>query len=231
MRGAWRRAPSVVTVVIAASAATASAMACGAAPRRDVPVATVMAAYLQALRANDSRTAWELLATDVKQGLAYETFAASWHAAAAERGGQAAALADALADDAAVEEHAQVTYPDGKTLHLVRSQGPWQLESALASRTVAHEPRDAVEIFARALGARSYDSVMAILSAGRRRRIGHRVTGFARSLAAHMRAPIHQAGPDRAELTWDDDGMRYKVVLVREGAEWRVDDFDMHAIP
>jgi hypothetical protein len=42
---------------------------------------------------------------------------------------------------------------------------------------------------------------------------------------------IDELGGDRAELRWDDDGIRYRVVLRREGDEWRVDDLYIRATP
>jgi hypothetical protein len=38
-------------------------------------------------------------------------------------------------------------------------------------------------------------------------------------------------GKDRAELHWEDEEFRYKIVLRREGDEWRVDDVFIRAQP
>ena len=46
---------------------------------------------------------------------------------------------------------------------------------------------------------------------------------------ADARHTISNVGADRAELQWDDGEMQYKIILRREGDEWRVDD--VHARP
>jgi hypothetical protein len=40
---------------------------------------------------------------------------------------------------------------------------------------------------------------------------------------------IDQFGNNRAELRWDENGIRYRIVLSKEGEEWRVDDIHIPA--
>ena len=41
----------------------------------------------------------------------------------------------------------------------------------------------------------------------------------------------YRVGPDRAELRWDENGIRYRIVLRKEDEEWRVDDIFIRPAP
>ena len=42
---------------------------------------------------------------------------------------------------------------------------------------------------------------------------------------------LDRFGPDRAELRWDENGIRYRIVLRKEDGEWRIDDIYIRPAP
>jgi hypothetical protein len=221
--------PAIGAAVALALAVSASS--CSGAERRDAPAGNGVRAYVAALRADDPRAAWRLLSDDVKAGTSYEAFAAAWKASELERRRQATELEEGLQGDPDLAERAVVTYRDGKSVRLRRATGPWRVDTGLVSRVHASSPRDAVEIFAAALDSRSYQGVMSILTTRRREGISRMVADFASSLRKAKKNPGIQEFPDRAEMTWEQDGVEYELVLLKEGNEWRVDDFDVRPMP
>ncbi|HLU66160.1 MAG TPA: hypothetical protein VKZ63_07780 [Kofleriaceae bacterium] len=219
---------AVLLVLCCAAGACAGRQAASAAE----PAPRGVAAYLSALRSDDPRRAYALLADDVRKDVPYETFAAEWKASAAEREHQARALEEDLRAGADLGERALVTFPDGTTLGMQRQSGAWRLDVPLLSRTHAATPHVAIELLAAALSERDYDAVMRILTARRREGIGKQVDAFTDSLERHLKSSkdrVGFVGKDRAELQWSDGGTVYKIVLRLEGGEWRVDD--VHAWP
>ena len=72
------------------------------------------------------------------------------------------------------------------------------------------------------------------MTSRRRDGISQQVDSFVTSLLAHLADPdayVEETGKDRAELRWDDDGRRYRIVLRKEGDEWRVDDIHLRPVP
>jgi hypothetical protein len=61
--------------------------------------------------------------------------------------------------------------------------------------------------------------------------IAKQVEGFIAGLAKHANGPIDNFGSDRAELRWDENGVRYRIVLRKEDDEWRVDDISIRTAP
>ena len=57
-------------------------------------------------------------------------------------------LEDGIRGELSMSERARVAYADGKTVELRRDDDAWRLETGLVSRTVAHSPLDAIDIFA-----------------------------------------------------------------------------------
>lgn len=217
---------------LALAGAISAATGCGGAASAREPAESGVSAYLAALRSDDPRRAYSLLTDEVRREVSYETFAAQWKAQAAERKQQASALEQDLRGGADLGERAKVSFSDGKALGLHRQSGSWRLDGPLVATVHAPTPHVAVEEFAAALGSRDYAAVMQILTARRRDGIGRQVEDFAASLARHLadaRHTISNVGADRAELQWDDGEMQYKIILRREGDEWRVDD--VHARP
>lgn len=217
---------------------------CGGAPgkRNTPPASEGIAAYVESLRSDDPRGAYDLLAESVKASMSFEEFSARWRQTARERADQADALEEDLQGTSSFGERAKVVYQDGKAVYVLRESGDWRVESAMVSQIHAGRPVDAVKIFAEALSKRDYDEVMSILTERRRDGIGQQVDDFVTSLRGHLSeaqgspdssvdALIETTGDDRAELRWDDDGKRYRIVLRKEGDEWRIDDIHLRPAP
>jgi len=205
-----------------------AATACGGSTAKETRATRGVGSYVATLRADDPRGAWSLLSVDARKGMTFDEFEASWKASAAERARQADQMEEGLKGDPDMLERATVTYKDGKTVQLQHDGGHWRLDSGLISRTIARTPLDAIDIFARAIDLRDFQSVMAVLTERRRDGINKFVGEFAVSLRKQKSEEgIQFMGKNRAELAWDENGARYKVTLIREGEEWRVDDFDI----
>jgi hypothetical protein len=186
------------------------------------------------LRAGDPARAYALLSDEVKAEVSYEDFALQWNESAPEREHQARALEEGLKGSADLGERARIVYPDGKTVYLVRENGAWRLESAVVSRVHAGRPRDAAAIFAEALDRRDYKAVLRILTRRRREGIGEQVDSFVKSLLERLESEdssIEIIGKDRAEMRWDEGKKRYKIILRKEGDQWRVDDIHLRPAP
>lgn len=209
-----------------------AATACGGSTAKETRATKGVNAYVSTLRADDPRGAWNLLSAEARKGMTFDEFKAAWKASAAERKRQAEQMEEGLKGDPNMVERATVTYKDGKTVQLQHDGTRWRLDSGLVSRTIARTPLDAIDIFARAIDEREFDSVMAVLTQRRRDGINKFVGEFAASLRKQKSEEgIQFMGKNRAELAWDENGMRYKVTLIREGDEWRVDDFDIQPAP
>ena len=212
--------------------AIALLIGCGGATKHEPRATTGVHAYVSALRADDARAAWNLLSAEARADMTFDEFEAAWRQSEAERKRQAAEMEEGLKGEPDLDERAQVTYTDGKTVNLQRDAGKWRLDSGLVSRTVAHSPLDAIDIFADAVDRRDFNAVMTILTERRRDGINRFVSDFATSLRKQKSDEgISFMGKNRAELKWDENGMQYKVILIREHDEWRVDDFDIQPAP
>ena len=226
-----RAARALVLSLIVGLAHQASG--CGARPgaARTLPAERGVKRLVAALRADDPRGAYDLLAEDTRETISFEEFALQWKQSAAERARQASELEEGLQGNPNLGERAKLVYPDGKSVHLMREGGRWRLESAMVSQTRAGRPRDAIRIFAEALGARNVDNLLRILTSRRRDALESQLEAFGAGLQKRVDGKIAEIGSDRAELRWDEAGMRYKVVLRKEGEEWRVDDIDIRPGP
>jgi hypothetical protein len=227
----WRaRTLPVVGLALALAACAGGA----AGPAADRPAADAARAYLDALAADDPRGAYDLLAADVRRDLRFPAFAAAWKAHRAERAAQRDALARALRADAAADERARVRFADGATTTLRRERGAWRLDAGLLAGRHAPAPAAALERFAAALTARSWLELLPVLTTRRREALAAQVDGFVASLGKQMADPrrrIDRLADDRAELAWDDGELRYKVVLLLDDGEWRVDDVVIVPMP
>lgn len=203
----------------------------GAAASASAPAAEGVRVYLTALKSDDPKAAYSMLSAEARKDLTYKEFQLLWKESRAERHLQAAALEEGLDGDDDLGERAQVKFPDGKTASLHRESGKWRLESALLSQSHAGQPRDAVRIFAEALEARDFDMLIRILTTRRGEGIRKQLEAFTRSLRDHLGEEISNVGKDRAELQWDDKDTRYKIVLYKDGDEWRVDDVHIRPAP
>jgi len=186
---------------------------------------------IAALRSDDPHPAYALLAADIRKQTPYDEFAALWKQTAAERELEARALEEGLKGNPELDERARVEYRDGKTVHLERERGGWRLEAALLSPFHATRPHDAVRAFAEALAGRDYEAVLRVLTSRRREALRSQVDDFVSGLVRHLDAEVTLLGDDGAELSFQEGDKRYRIVLVREGDEWRVDDVHIRAVP
>ncbi len=204
--------------------------ACGGPAGPSSPAADGVRAYVQALRANDARAAYDLLSSDVRRKLSYDEFALEWKQGEPERRWLAKVLEDSLTGNPDVGARALVAYSDGKLVQLEREGKTWRLESELVSRSRAKRPRDAIRIFADAVAARDVGAALNILTARRREGIAKQVEGFIAGIGKHVNGSIEEHA-DRAELKWDENGIRYRIVLRKEDDEWRIDDIYIRPAP
>jgi hypothetical protein len=207
------------------------ASACGGAAGPSSPAADGVRAYVQALHRNDPHDAYALLSSDARKQISYDEFALSWKQGEKERAWQAKVLEDSLKGNPDVGERALVSFSDGKLVHLEREGKAWRLESELVSRSRAKQPRDAVRLFAEAIAARDLTGVLGVLTQRRRDGLTKQVEGFVAGIGKRINGRIDQFGGDRAELRWDENGLRYRIVLRKEDDEWRVDDIYIRPAP
>lgn len=220
------RASALVLACVIASTA-----GCGGARGPSTPAANGVRAYVAALKRDDPRDAYELLAEATRRTLSYDQFAATWKATTAERAWQVRVLEASLQGNPDVGERAAVRFRDGARVQLEREGTGWRLESELAGAARARRPRDAIRILADAVTGRDLGGVLGILSQRRREAIGRQLEGFVAGIGARVHDAIDEYGDDRAELRWDDSGIRYRIVLRKEHGEWRVDDIYMRPAP
>jgi len=204
--------------------------ACRGARGPSTPAANGVRAYLAALKSNDPHDAYDLLSSDVKKKLSYDEFALQWKQSEQERAWQAKVLEDSLKGNPDVGERALVSFSDGKLVRLEREGKAWRLESELVSRSRAKRPRDAVQLFAQAVAARDVMGALNVLTQRRREGLTKQIEGFITGLGRHVGGPLEELG-DRAELRWDENGIRYRIVLRKEDDEWRVDDIYIRPAP
>src|SRR5206468_359347 len=123
-----------------------------------------------------------------------------------------------------VGERALVSFRDGKVVQLEREGKLWRLESELVSRTKATRPRDAMHAFAEAIAQRDITRILAVLTQPRREGLQHQIEGFVNGIGKHVNDKMEEMGR-RAELSWEDGGISYRIVLKKEDdGEWRIDD-------
>lgn len=213
------------------------ATGCGGGARRSAGSASSASVgaelVIAALRSDDPARAYALLSKDVRQQVDYEHFASRWKETAAERRERAAELQGELETSPNLGERALVTLADGSTIALVREGAVWRLESPLLAMLRADHPRATLQLFAQALTTHDYEALMRVVTERRRTAIGELVEHLAASLTQHLQngtETIELLDENRGELRWDDGDVRYKIVLHKEGSEWRVDDVHIRAL-
>jgi len=230
--GSRLRAAAAATVAAALAVATAvPAVGCGGATGPAAPAASGVRAYVAALKSNDPRAAYGLLAAPVRKQVSFDQFALEWKQSEKERAWQARVLEESIKGNPDVGERALVSYPDGKVVDLEREGKAWHLGSELVSRSRARRPRDAVRLFADAIAARNISGVLGVLTQRRRDGLTRQVEGFVAGIGKRINDKIDEFGNDRAELRWDENGIRYRIVLRKEDDEWRVDDIYIRPVP
>jgi hypothetical protein len=226
-----RRLRSRLLCFAAATAVITVIAACGGPAGPSVPASTGVRAYIAALKGNDPRDAYNLLSAPVRKQVSYDEFALSWKQSEKERVWQARVLEESLKGNPDVGERALVRYPDGKLVQLEREGKAWRLDSELVSRSRARRPRDAIRLFADAIAARDVSGVLGVLTQRRREGLTKQVEGFVAGIGKRINDKIDEFGNDRAELRWDENGIRYRIVLRKEDEEWRVDDIYIRPVP
>jgi hypothetical protein len=205
--------------------------ACGGARGPSTPAADGVRAYLAALRNDDPHDAYSLLASDVRKKVSYDEFALAWKSSAQERKWQAKVLEESLKGNPDVGERALVSFSDGKRVTLEREGKTWRLESELVTRSRAKQPSDAIRLFADAIAARDVGAALNVLTQRRRDGLTKQIEGFMSGLAKRINERPDTFGGDRAELRWDENGIRYRIVLRKEDDEWRIDDIYIRPAP
>ena len=108
------------------------------------------------------------------------------------------------------------------------SDGVRSLVQALRS----DDPHAAYELLsADALHHKDLAGALALLTSRRRDGIARQIEGFVAGLDKRIDGKIEEIGTDRAELRWDENGIRFRVVLRKEDDEWRIDDIVIHPTP
>jgi hypothetical protein len=214
-----------------ALALTFALTACGAIAGSSAPASDGVRSLVQALRSDDPHAAYDLLSADVRKQVSFDQFALEWKQNAAERAWQARALEESLKGDPDVGERAAVSYRDGKMVQLERDGDAWRLQQALVGRARATQPRDAIRELADALHHKDLAAALALLTARRRDGIARQIDGFVTGLDKRIDGKIEEIGTDRAELRWDENGIRFRIVLRKEDEEWRIDDIVIHPTP
>ncbi len=204
--------------------------ACGGPRGPSTPAATGVRAYLDALKSDDPKDAYGMLSETTRRHTSYDEFARQWKASAKERAWQVKVLEESLKGNPDVGERALISFGDGKLVQLEREGKTWRLESELVSRSRAKKPRDAIRLFADAVAQRDVSGMLGILTTRRREGIAKQVEGFVAGIVKHVNTPLEEL-TDRAELHWDENGIRYRIVLKREDDEWRVDDIYIRPAP
>jgi hypothetical protein len=187
-------------------------------------------AYVAALHSDDAQAAYALLSADARKKLSFEEFSIAWKKTAAERHWQAKALEENLRGNPDVGERAVASVGGGKLVELDREGANWRLESELVTHAHAKDPADAIRMFALSVAARDVDGALQTLTQRRRDGLQRQIDGFISGLARHANNPIDRSS-DRAELRWDENGIRYRIVLRKEDDEWHVDDIYVRPIP
>ena len=198
--------------------------ACGGHLGAQAPAAEGVRQLVAALHDNDPHEAYKLLSSDERKRVSFDEFALQWKQTDRERAWQAKRLEESLKGNPDVGERALVSFSDGKLVSLEREGKTWRLESELVSRSRAKQPRDAIRLFADAIGQRDIAGVLGVLTTRRREGLQRQIEGFIAGIQKNAGAKLEQPSADRAELSWDENGIRYRVVLRKEDDEWRVDD-------
>ncbi|HEY5946679.1 MAG TPA: hypothetical protein VIV40_14350 [Kofleriaceae bacterium] len=204
--------------------------ACGGPRGPAMPAADGVRAYLAALRSNDPHDAYSMLSSDVRKKISFDEFSLQWKQSEQERKWQAKVLEESLKGNPDVGERALISFSDGKRVTMEREGKTWRLESELVTRSRAKEPRDAIRLFSDAIAARDVGAALNLLTQRRRDGLTKQIEGFISGLGKRINDHLDTFS-DRAELRWDENGIRYRIVLRKEDDEWRIDDIYIRPAP
>lgn len=222
---------SLLLAVTLSCVASASLGACGGSYNSKTPASDGVKALIAALGSDNPHRAYDLLSDDAKAKISYREFEEQWKQSAAERAWQTAALRDSLRGAPDVGERAIVGYSDGKSVPLERDGKIWRVEAPLVTRAQTPRPRDAIRAFAEAIEDRDVSAALSMLSKRRRDVLARQIEGFLGGLGKRVNDVIDEYEGDHAELRWDENGVRYRVLLLREDGEWRIDDISIRFAP
>lgn len=204
------------------------ATGCGSSAARHTTSANrLVARYIAALESDEPRDAYELLSREVRKSLSYEQFERQWRAHKRERQKQAAALEEARTGAPDLGTRAVITFKDGKSALLSAQSSAWKMEHPLVANVVATTPRDAVRFLHKSLESADFARFVRVLSKRKRKALVGMLNNFSESLGRNQEQFIQKLGENRALMLWEDKSGRYRIKLVREDSEWRVDDFDI----
>jgi hypothetical protein len=195
------------------------------------PAANGVRDYVHALRSNDPHEAYALMSADARKEISFDQFSLQWKQSPAERAWQAKVLEESLKGNPDVGERALVSFSDGKLVELEREGKTWRLESELIGRSRAKDPHDAIRLFADAVSARDVSGALDVLTERRRDGLMKQVQGFITGLAKHQHDRLDPQNDKHAELRWDENGVRYRIVLKKDNDEWRIDDIYIRPAP
>ncbi|MBP9086567.1 MAG: hypothetical protein KBG15_10650 [Kofleriaceae bacterium] len=208
------------------------ATGCGAAgARASAPAADGVRTLIAALGQDNPAAGYALLSSQTRKQISFAEFSSRWKQTRAERTQHAKSLTDAIRIDAAAGERAAVRLNNGRVAYLVRTGASWSLETPLVATAIATKPRDAVQLFARAIAERDIGAILATLTKRRRDGLAQQIDGFIKGVSKHANDALSDDSPDRRTLRWDDGTTRYEVILRLEDDEWRVDDIVVREVP
>jgi hypothetical protein len=209
---------------------TLASAACGGPGGPSSPASDGVRAYVAALQRNNPSAAYKLLSAETRRRISYDEFALQWKQSDKERKWQIDELQASLKGNADVGERALISYSDGKLVQLEREGRVWRLDSELVSRSRAKRPRDAIRLFADAIAQRDINAALGVLTQRRRDGLTKQIEGFVNGIGKRINDRIDESA-DRAELRWDENGIRYRIILRKEEDEWRVDDISIRPAP
>lgn len=183
-------------------------------------------AWAESVRRENPDSSRALLSARASSELARGDLSLRWRDTQQERAAQADQVERAVEGPGGIREWATVTLGDGKTVSLVREEAGWRIEAPLLSSLHASGPEDALRFLASALETRNFDALVRILTSRRREGLHQALDSFIKGLKEHAPGEVEISG-DRAFLRWSDGRLRWKVTLLREAGEWRIDDVDL----
>jgi hypothetical protein len=86
-------------------------------------------------------------------------------------------------------------------------------------------------MFAEAIRDRDLEAFLRSLTRRRREGLMRQLDGFLAGLERKVEGTIEEIGNDRAELRWDEAGMRYRIVIRKEDDAWLIDDIHIQPAP